>query len=78
MGGNTALVGGGSYSQGENVFTVDIFIKNTSKYAKVMVESCTRCKLNQIHRDLLILTKNFFKFILSKKIVWKVTDLFQN
>ena len=45
----------------EKFFTIGIFKKNTSKYAKLMFELYICDNLNQIYRFLSLLTKNDLK-----------------
>ena len=50
---------GGNTPPGEKFFTVNFFRKKTSKYAKLIVESCICDNLNQIYQYFPFLTKNF-------------------
>ena len=59
MGAILPLQEGSNPPPGENFLTIGIFRKNTSKYAKLMVEPYTCDNLNQIYRFFSFLTKNF-------------------
>ena len=64
--GNTSTVGwGGETPTWENFTTVIILKKNTSKYAKLMVESHVCDKLNRIYRFSSFLTKKCLKNVLE-------------
>ena len=59
-GGNTPLAGWEvTPPPGEKFFTVSIFRKNVSKYAKLMVEPYICDNLNHNYRIFSFLTKNF-------------------
>ena len=66
---------GGSNPPGEKFFTVSIFRKNVSKYAKLIVEPYICDNLNHNYRFFLFLIKKFWNSF-NQKIVCKATDWF--
>ena len=61
----------------EKFFTVGIFRKNTSSYAKLMVEPCIGDNLNQIYRFLKFSTKKFEPCLVKKSSVRQQIDFFR-
>ena len=67
--------GSNPFPPGKKFFTVCIFRKNTSKFAKVMFEPYTRDILNQFYRFFSFLRRKFWNSF-RQKIVWKTTCWF--
>ena len=74
--GNTPLAGRGPLG-GEKIFTVGIFRKNASKYAKLIVEPYICENLNQIYRFFPFIPKNFQIHLVKKSSARKQTDFFR-
>ena len=64
-GGNAPPVGGGGNPPGEKFFTIGIFRKKASKYAKLMVEPYIYDNLNQMYHFFLFKKKKHFEIRLE-------------